>query len=59
MIKYLVFDIGCMECGESSQVVGLYPTKEEAEDHAATYYLVHTDWHGEHRIDVFELEVGE
>ena len=31
MKMYPAFDIGCIECGESSQPVGLYETKEEAE----------------------------
>lgn len=31
MNKWLVFNIGCIECGVSSNVVGVYATKEEAE----------------------------
>jgi hypothetical protein len=29
-MMWLVFDIGCNECGESSSVVGVYATEEEA-----------------------------
>lgn len=28
--RYLVFNIGCIECGVSSNVVGTYPTLKEA-----------------------------
>jgi hypothetical protein len=28
---FLVFNIGCIECGVSSNVVGVYPTMKEAE----------------------------
>jgi len=30
MGRYLVFNIGCIECGVSSNVVGVYETKDEA-----------------------------
>jgi len=32
MKKYLVFNVGCIECGVSSDVVGLYDTEEEAQN---------------------------
>ena len=28
---WLVFDIGCLDCSEESQVLGIYVTEEEAE----------------------------
>lgn len=31
MKRYLVFNIGCLECNVTSNVVGVYDTKEEAE----------------------------
>ena len=30
MKQYMVFNIGCIECGVGSNVVGLYDTQEEA-----------------------------
>ena len=58
MIKYLAFDIGCIECGESSAVVGVFETKElalkaaeEAEDKQKE------SWQGQHSMEVFEIEV--
>ena len=35
MGRYLVFDVGCIECGESSAVVGIYATKDEAKAECA------------------------
>lgn len=32
---WLVFDIGCIECGVSSNVVAVYPTEHEADAVAA------------------------
>ncbi len=31
MKKWMVFNIGCIECGVSSNIVGIYPTKEQAD----------------------------
>jgi hypothetical protein len=57
--KFLTFDIGCIECGESSDVVGIYETREQAEqaqraraegDSNGNYFSG-----GQHRVEVFEL----
>ena len=32
-MRYLVMHIGCLECGEPTHVMGIYPTREEAESH--------------------------
>jgi hypothetical protein len=58
--KYLVFDIGCIECGEESSVVGIYNTQEEAEKAKEEYFEPDTDWgkeewHGQHHIEIFKL----
>lgn len=59
--KYLAFDIGCIECGEESGVVGIYPTELEAKA-AITEYLDggtswgRTGWIGQHSVEVFEVE---
>ena len=58
MKRYLVFDIGCIECGEESGVVGLYATLEEAikaRDDAAAGQERH--WTGQHSFEVFDLDV--
>jgi hypothetical protein len=57
---YLAFDIGCIECGESSSPVGVYSTRSEAEEAALVAY---TDperveaWGGQHEINVYEVEI--
>ena len=66
MKKYLVFDVGCIECGESSAVVGLYANREQAEKSAKEYITNEPndcdsswgrkDWHGQHSIEIFEIE---
>jgi len=61
MKRYLVFDIGCMECGESSQPLALFENEEDA-DKFANEYIVPKDgwgrkeWHGEHCIRVYDLK---
>lgn len=59
-MKYLAFDIGCIECGEESNVIGLYPTKKEAEQAIVDYldggtHWGKTGWIGQHSCEVFEL----
>jgi len=56
-VRYLAFDIGCIECGEPSGIVGLFATKEEANaalDQAEKKQ--EADWMGQHRFLVFDLE---
>lgn len=59
MSRFLVFDIGCIECGESSAVVGIYDSREEADaakvaradgDRDGNYFAG-----GQHIVAVFEL----
>ena len=60
MIKrYLVFDIGCIECGEESGVVGVFGTKDEA-DHAANVAEIvqEATWSGQHYFMVYDLGEG-
>lgn len=59
MKMFLAFDIGCIECGEPSNVIGLYPTQEDAEA-AITAYTDSTCWgkegrSGQHLEEVFEI----
>ena len=60
MIRYLAFDVGCIECGEDSDVVGVYLTREEAEVAADIAQQAQAaDWHGQHYFEVYEIEVPE
>lgn len=56
-MRYLAFDIGCIECGEPSGVVGIYDTEEEASDAALMAQAKQSgDWQGQHIFHVFDLE---
>ncbi len=51
---WIVMDIGCIECGEGSEIVGRFSTKERAE--AVAIACMHLGWRGgEHHYEVFEL----
>ena len=65
--KYLVFDIGCIECGEDSNAVGIFNTRKEAEASIKKYITNkpnengrnwgRPEWHGEHSVEIFEIDV--
>ena len=57
MIKrYMCFNIGCIECGVSSGVVGFYDSMEEAQQ-VADKLDKHLDWRqgGQNNYEVFDL----
>jgi hypothetical protein len=56
MAKYMVFNIGCIECGVSSNVVGLFTDKAKADALAHTLPDTH-GWRegGQNSFRVFEL----
>lgn len=56
MKQYLVFNVGCIECGVSSKVVGLFTTKVMADNVAAQCNEKH-GWRqgGQNSYEVFEL----
>ncbi len=56
MKKWIVVNIGCIECGVSSNIVGVFTDKEEAEriaDECAEKF----DWRegGQNAFEVFEM----
>lgn len=55
-MKYLVVNIGCIECGVSSNIVGLFATEGEAENIASELSKMH-DWRegGQNSYEVFPL----
>lgn len=56
--RFLAFDIGCIECGESSRVIGVYFTEAEAQAACtAAEDEQSKDWSGQHSMEVFEVEV--
>jgi hypothetical protein len=56
MSKYLLFNVGCIECGVSSNVVGVFESREVAEKHQKTLDHDH-GWRegGQNNYEVFEL----
>ena len=54
-MKYLLFDVGCIECGEESGVVGVFTAKEVAEKHAEALNKGHGFTGGQHSYEIFEL----
>jgi hypothetical protein len=56
MKRYLVMNIGCIECGVSSKVVGVFSKHEVADEWAAKLDKTHY-WRGggQNDFEVFEL----
>lgn len=58
MKRYLAFDIGCIECGEPSAVLGVFMSRDEANlaaEHAER--VQRENWLGQHYFEVYEIEV--
>lgn len=58
MKRYLAFDIGCIECGEPSAVLGVFMSRDEANlaaEHAKR--VQRENWLGQHYFEVYEIEV--
>lgn len=55
-------DIGCLECGEESKVIGLYERIQDAKRVKAKYTNPsikwgRPEWRGQHSIEIFEIEI--
>lgn len=56
-MKYVVVDIGCIECGEQSAVLGIFTNKRKAEETRKKYSEIHSNnWHGQHHFEIFEVK---
>lgn len=57
---WMVLNVGCIECGVSSDVVGFYATKEEA-DRVAKTCEDHLHWRqgGQNAFEVFDLRAPQ
>lgn len=56
-MKYIAVDIGCIECGENSSVLGIFTNKEQALEilkKCEEYQKEH--WEGQHSFELFEVE---
>ena len=57
--RFMVFDIGCLECGEASDIVGFFTTTDEAVLRATDAEKEQKeDWHGQHAFVIFDLSDG-
>jgi hypothetical protein len=57
---FLVFNVGCIECGVSSNVVGVYKSKKEA-DRIAAICTNKLSWRGggQNSFEVFDLKAPQ
>lgn len=56
-MKYVVVDIGCIECREKSGVLGIFTNKKEAEKVAKKYEEIQSNnWCGQHCFEIFEVK---
>lgn len=55
MVRYILINVGCIECGVSTEVVGVYNTEREA----AKAQSEQTDWRGggQSSAEIFKIEV--
>ena len=54
--RWLAFDIGCIECGEDSAVIGTFQTRQEAEAAAEKERAAQkANWNGQHSMEIFDL----
>ena len=56
-MKYVAVDIGCIECGEESSVLGIFDDMNEATDilkKCGEYQQKH--WCGQHSFEIFEIK---
>lgn len=59
-MKYMVFDVGCIECGEGSEIVGLYKTLTTAKTaRTKAEAKQKEDWHGQHEFLIFDMNSKE
>jgi hypothetical protein len=63
IMPFIVVNIGCLECGEESSIVGVFFNQEEADKKANEYYndgsnntWGRKEWHGQHYIGTFEWD---
>ena len=57
--RWLVFDVGCIECGEDSRVIGVFATEEEAAAAAKSAKAEQEkNWRGQHSFEVFDLALA-
>jgi hypothetical protein len=55
--QYIALDVGCIECGELSHVLGIFDNKTEAEAICRAAEAVQREnWKGQHSFEVLTVE---
>lgn len=56
---FIVVDIGCIECGEGSRIVGVFALEEDAKTAASEAEDWQRDhWEGQHYFEIFHHTSG-
>ena len=56
-MKYVVLDIGCIECGEQSAILGIFDNKQKAKEVMEKYSKIQSDnWTGQHYFEIVEVK---
>ena len=56
-MKYVVVDIGCIECGEPSSVLGIFADKEKAREiMKKCEEYQEKNWRGQHYFKIYEVD---
>lgn len=54
---YVLVDIGCIECGEESHVIGIFTDVMLVEQVKTNHKLrQEKNWHGQHYFKIFEID---
>ena len=60
MKYYVLVDIGCLECGEESNVIGIFTDKNKAEQEKQDHEVAQDEmWYGQHDFEIFEREIDK
>ena len=60
MNKYMVFDVGCIECGEPSRIVGFFATISEAKAASdGAKQEQSANWAGQHSFEIYDTDTKE
>ena len=56
-MKYVVLDIGCIECGEQSAILGIFDNKQKAKEVMEKYEKIQSsNWTGQHHFEIMEVK---
>ncbi len=56
-MKYAVLDIGCIECGEQSAILGIFDDQQKAKEVMKKYEEIQrVNWTGQHYFEIVEVK---